>query len=155
QTSRWFQNLLLRPDEFAAFCERNVLQTIDHIRAVLASITARDGIRICVTQTVSRLPGLAGAIEKLVQKQHVTHEPEPSSDFGEALLQSEVGTNGMTVLSPEAAARSAHNVAVRFQRKQLARGHFELAIPLPKGDVPPTVEPPKTNLRIVSDDPES
>jgi hypothetical protein len=155
QTTHWYQNLILRPEEFAAFCERLVGQTVDQVRTLLASASTREAIQcICVTHAVGRLPGLAGALEKAIQMQPPTADAMPSTDFGDDLLEPLSEPAGVVVLPHDAAARTAHSVAVLFHRKELARGHLELTIPLPKSDAAPTdPDPAKRNLRILSADP--
>jgi len=155
QTTHWYQNLILRPEEFASFCDRLVAQTVDHVRSLLASASTRETIRcICVTHAASRLPGLVGVLEKAIQAQPQSAEPLPSADFGDDLIEPLGEPAGVVVLPHDAAARSAHNIAVSFQRKELARGHLELTIPLPKSEATPAdADPAKRNLRILSADP--
>jgi hypothetical protein len=97
---------------------------------------------------------LVNAVEQMVQDRPGAINAERSSDFGEDLLGSVTNMAGVTVLAPDAAARAAHGIALRFQRKELARGHYDLTVPFADRDLSlSSGEPGTRNLRIVSADP--
>jgi hypothetical protein len=153
QTNHWYQNLILRPEEFTGFCERLVVQAVDQLKSLLASASTAEPARlVCLTHTAARLPGLMTALDKVVQMPSEIAAPAPSADFGEDLLESVPSPAGLIALPPDAAARGAHGLAVRFHRKELARGHFELRVPLPQSDGTDP-DSAQRNLRILSADP--
>jgi hypothetical protein len=80
-------------------------------------------------------------------------EPEPSADFGEDLLQAIGQPARVALLTADAVARAAHDLAARFQGGELPRGHLDLALPLPRGESPSAASSPKRNFRILSADP--
>ncbi len=153
QTSNWYQNLLLRPEEMVAFCERLVRRVVDGIEAMLGSQFGRGVLRcVIATRAVGSLPGLVSALQSFVQEQAPAREREPSSDFGEDLIQDGGEPAPLTVLAADAVARAAHDLAVRFHRGELPRGQLDLSVPLPTSMPPAAGQPYKRNLRILSPD---
>ncbi|HLN33348.1 MAG TPA: hypothetical protein VK395_36810 [Gemmataceae bacterium] len=155
QTTHWYQNLFLRPEEIVSFCERPVRQVVEGIQTMMATSSARDGLcAVLVTRAVERLPGLFPALQDYV-REHVqaAAEPDPSDDFGEDLLQGAGGPARVMVIPADGVARAAHHLADRFQRGELPRGHLDLSVPLPKSD-PSLPDHPssKRGFRILSAD---
>jgi molecular chaperone DnaK (HSP70) len=157
QTTNWYQNLLLRPEELVAFCDPLVRQTMTDVQEMLTAHSATGALRaVLVTRAASRLPGLVAKVEDWAREQLAEGTADSDADFGEALLEGAAEPTRVTVLIPDAAALAAHDLAGRMGRSELARGHFELAVPLP-GSVPgPTaLPPPQKTFRLFSADPES
>jgi hypothetical protein len=162
QTTHWYQNLFLRPEEFVAFCDRNVRQVIDGIQTMLTSSSTRDVIRsVLITRAAERLPGLLPALNDYVREHLPTAPlgpgPDPSDDFGEDLLQGTGGpARGVSIIPADGVARAAHHLADRIQRGELPRGHLDQSIPLPPSDPNSTDDSPATKgFRILSADEDS
>jgi hypothetical protein len=142
QTAHWYQNLLLRPEEIVTFCDRLVGRVLEGIQALAATPSggrisnpshAPEALRVViVTRAAARLPGLVAALENYVQRPEPATERESSGDFGEDLLL-EGSSSSTTVvrISADAAARAAHDLAVRCQSGELPRGHLDFSLPLP------------------------
>jgi hypothetical protein len=143
QTTNWYQNLFLQPDEIATFCDRLASKALDGIHDLFASEAARDALRlVLLTPTAQRLPGLAALLEKHFAEMGTMPPLEPSGDFGEGLLQAHAGPVRLHVLPPDSGARAAHELAARFQRGNLPRGFLDPSIPLPRN----TPATPVTNV---------
>jgi hypothetical protein len=165
QTANWYQNLLVRPEEMLAFCDRLVRQTLREIQGMLTASAARTQLHgLFLTQAAGRLPGLASALESLLLADVPTAqiEPlavpqaqiEPDSDFGEDLLQGGDLPGRVTLLAADVVARMAHAVAARMYRGELPHGHLDLAVPLSRSEIPPPVtNPPRRSFRLFSVDP--
>jgi hypothetical protein len=155
QTTNWYQNLLVRPEEMLAFCERLVRQALREVQGMLLASSANVQLRgVFVTQAANRLPGLASALEGLVLDDVPTAEVEPSGDFGEDLLQSNEVPGRVTFLAADVVARMAHGLAARMYRGELPHGHLDLAVPLSRSETPPpSGSPPKRSFRLFSADP--
>jgi hypothetical protein len=153
QTPHWYQNLLLRGEELVAICARQVRQVLEGVQALLETSAVRDGVRaVLMTRAAGRLPGLVAGLETYSRKPVSCSDIDPLGDFGESLLPESSGPSGITVLAADAAARAAHEIAVRIYRGELPRGHLDLAVPLPKSD-PTAAASQKRNFRILSADP--
>jgi hypothetical protein len=154
QTSAWYHNLLFRPEEILALCNRLVQQA----RQQLQSQTSIAGVRrILVSRSVARLPGFPAALEAwLHQASGDVVEAtaiESNEDFGVDLIPGGNDPLRVTVLQPDAAARAAHHLALHIQGHALPRGHFDhsLAAPRPTNPTPPTA-PARPSFRILSPD---
>jgi hypothetical protein len=153
QTAHWYQNLNLRPEEFIRFAGPLVKQTIEQLRLFLPCTSAGINLRqVCLTDAAQRLPGLAEALDQLNPPRADVVTDELSADFGENLLQVDDEASSLVLLPPGAAARNAHRLAVRIERRELPAGHFELAISLPKSDTDVLTDTVKGNLRVLSPD---
>jgi hypothetical protein len=149
QTSHWFHNMLLRPDDFLAFCERLVSQSLEQIRTFVGGTPSGESLRrMYLTYPADRLPGLATALGKMIQSMTPA---DPPREFVEGAADPDANTATVQSLAPDAAAQSAHQVAVRIQRNELPRAHFELTVPLP-GTGREAAESGQRNLRIVTTD---
>jgi hypothetical protein len=146
--AQWGQNLLLRPDEVAAACAALVRQALAELRALRESLPlgSPPGV-VLVTDAAGRLPGLVAALEATSGAAEAAREPESDcEDFGEGLLEDEVLERApVSVLSPDAVARAACDLAARWQRGELARGPVEVA-PLPP-PLPPDAGPARVQFR--------
>jgi hypothetical protein len=132
QMSQWGQNLILRADELAAACAPLVRQALAEMRALRESLPLVLPPVVLVTDAAGRLPGLVAAVEAAARPAEPVAEPVPAGeDFGEGLLDDDaLARPPVSVLSPAAAARSACELAARWQRGELTRGPVEVA-PLP------------------------
>ena len=155
QTPHWFQNLLLRPEEFRSACERPLRSLLDALQPML-SAGAREAVRtVLVTATAGRLPGLVPALEEMVRQPAVARPWESSEDFGEDLIQGSDEPVRVRLLPPDAGARGAHELAGRMLGNQTARGHLDMVVPLTKQ--PPQPAPgtaAKRTFRVLSADQE-
>jgi molecular chaperone DnaK (HSP70) len=170
QTNQWYQHLLLRPEEFTAYCDRLVGQMMQAIQEMLTANACREALRIVlVSRAAGRLPGLVAALHKAFAERLLAAEIQPSGDFGEDLLAehaepaaSDFGEEllaqraepvGVVVLSADASAQAAHQLAARFLGGELSRGHLDFSIPLPKSEAPSaTGESKKKSFRLLSFD---
>jgi hypothetical protein len=147
QTTRWYQNLLLRPEDLAAFCRPLVRQAMDAVRAVRAALEP-EGLAnvILLSASAGQLPGLVAALEAEIEEAMAAGAEEEDEDFGEALIE-----DGFTwpavvhVLGPDAAGRAAFDLAVRIHRAELGHGHLGVA-PLPPPQ-PPDAGPARLHFR--------
>lgn len=134
QTSQWFQNLLLEPDELRSWCEplaRRAVLAMEELQLLTAS--HGPAAAVLLTSTAGRLPGLAKLLEERTHLPAVVRPADAVSDFGDGLLIDESGTSGGRVhtLEPDALALAAHRLAVRVERGELDAGHYEeLALPV-------------------------
>jgi hypothetical protein len=130
--AQWGQNVLLRPDELAAAVAPLVRQALTEMRALRQTLPPGLTPVGLVTDAAGRLPGLVRALEEAFAEPQPEPEPEPDAeDFGAGLLDDDLmGRAPVSVLSPDAAARAACDLAARWQRGELARGPVEVA-PLP------------------------
>src|SRR5262249_36925940 len=109
QTSQWYQNLHLRPEELETYGAALVRQGLEGMWAALVAVSAVGRpSHILVSAAVEPLPGLLAALPD-----HLGDRP---------LLR---------VLPAEATARSAHALASLVHAGTLRRGHFDTALPLP------------------------
>lgn len=112
QAEHWYQNLILRPEDFGEFTNWLVRQTADALRLLVSSLAPRDPVRtVFLTAACGRLPGLATTAE------------------------TEAGVAG-TVLPADAGARAAHDLAGRIHRGELGSGHLGHTVPLSASSAP-------------------
>jgi molecular chaperone DnaK (HSP70) len=154
QTAHWYQNLLLRPEEILAFCERLVGRILEGIQVLSSTFTAPEALRaVIVTRAAARLPGLVAALENYVSRLEPAPEWDPTGDFGEDLLLDGHASALVAKISADAAARAAHDLAVRCHRGELPRGHLDLSLPLPGTTTPSGAEnASKRTLRVFSEE---
>jgi hypothetical protein len=153
QTNHWYQHLVLRPDEFTACCSRLVGQVVQAIQEMLTTTSARETLRVAlVSRAAARLPGLVPALQNTLPETMPSAEVEPTADFGEDLLEERAEPARASMLSADAAAQAAHELAARFQSGELSRGHLD-SIPLPKADAQSaTGDAKKRTFRLLSFD---
>lgn len=130
-TEQWFQHLHLRPEDLASYCAPLLRQAVDAVRALRAALPPESpGSVIFLSATAGRLPGLMAALEAEIEETLV-QDVEEEEDFGEGLLEEGVAFAALVhVLGPDAAARAAHELAVRVLRGEQPAGHASVA-PLP------------------------
>jgi hypothetical protein len=125
QAEHWYQNLRLPPQEFVTFCAPLVRRTLEVIHRVLEAVQAEEPPAvILVSAAASRLPGLT------------------------AMLCEQTGEGtAVTVLSADAAAKAAHELAGRWQSGALPSGHVDVAVPLGRRSLDSYVQAAKSALR--------
>jgi FHA domain-containing protein len=130
---QWGQNLMFRPDELIAACTPLLRQALAPVRTLRDLLPPGLTPTLLVTEAASRLPGLVAALEEAsARKAPVPEREADCEDFGEGLLELDESDRGsVRVLSPDAAARAACDLAGRWQRGELARGPVEV------GTLPP------------------
>jgi hypothetical protein len=140
QTSAWYQNLMLRPDQPVALCAALVREAAGELEGILSSSWSSGPIAVVIfTATAGKLPGLTAAVEKSLEELLPLADASGlratlplSEDFGEGLLDEDPETPpGIFVLSPDALARGAHALAGLFEGGELPCGHLERSAPLP------------------------
>ena len=177
QTDHWYQHILLRPEEFTAYCDRLVGQVMQALQNMLTATACREVLRLVLVSRaagacpawstrsvlvfVSRFQSAAGtapaeatAYSSDFGEDLLAEHAEPTAgDFGEELLAERAEPVGVVVLSADAAAQAAHQLAARFLGGELSRGHLDFSIPLPKSEAPPgTEESKKKTFRLLSFD---
>jgi hypothetical protein len=146
QTTQWYQNLIVQPAELASACAHLARQALDAMHIVKAG-TAYHGSpgAVLLTAMAAQLPGLAALVEDTVGAAS-TETEDQRDDFGESLVESALGQPAaLYVMPPDAAARAAHALAVRWQRGEIPRRHLDAAPLLPPP--PPDAGPPRLHFR--------
>jgi hypothetical protein len=93
-------------------------------------------------------------VETLLSPEQSVPSPVASEDFGEYLVESIAPARSLSFLSPDGAARGAHQVAGLVFRKELAPGIHDQVLPLPTNrDLPAAALPRKKWVRLFSADP--
>jgi len=132
QTDNWYQNLLLRPEDLSAGCQRLVKPAIARLQEFLAAMRSQGQLsRIILTHAAERLPGLATAVQAIERQLPTDCTSDQSEDFGEDLIEATIGKACLNVLSPDSAARGAHEMAGRVFNKELSPGYHDLILPMP------------------------
>jgi hypothetical protein len=128
QGTGWYHHLMLQPDDLFGFVQPLVRQALVELDAVLVAAADHGPVTALVlTAAVARLPGLAAHLEERWRATELAHpassaDPEPAADdFGATLVPEEV--RGVRVLSADALARSAHDLATRIHRGDVQPGH--------------------------------
>jgi hypothetical protein len=115
EAPHWYQNVILGPEEVTGFCAALARQVAEGLRAVLATVAAREPVAALVlTQAASRLPGLASALQEAAGAQAQ-----------------------LFVAAADGPARVAHELAARISLGEISRGHLDAVIPLPGKDHQP------------------
>jgi hypothetical protein len=126
----WYQNLLLRSDEFLGLCVPLVSAVSSAVQPFVASLPAPP-VNLLITAAAAQLPSLVAALEQLLAGAPADGGPEQSADFGESLLEEPSACQAtVQVLPADAAARAAHALAVGWHRGELPRDRLD-AVPLP------------------------
>jgi hypothetical protein len=107
RAASWFQDLLVRPEEITQFCAPLVRQTLTELGQAPDLRQNGKATWLLLTEAVGRLPGLTKALQ----------------EWGDAETE-------VSVLPPNAVARSAHDLAVRVARGDLPHGHLDATVPL-------------------------
>jgi hypothetical protein len=140
QATSWYQNLLVQPEQPAAFCGQLTRRMLTEIGNLVQSVPPEDmPASIVLTHAAGRLPGIVPHLRALVEDWfrelmiRQTRTPIPDEDdFGEDLLR-ETGQESprVAILSVDALARSAHAVGAWLERGDLPPGHRDIVAPLP------------------------
>jgi hypothetical protein len=137
QAARWYQSLVLAPEDTVAFCAGLARQALAEVADVCTAPwpTGAPGL-VLVTADAARMPGLVAGLEASVADWRAAAvaahaaPPAPCGDFGEGLLDAEDEDAAVEVLASDAAARAAHALAVLFARGDLPPGYLDVAVPL-------------------------
>jgi hypothetical protein len=130
QTPQWYQNLILQPEEIVQVLAPLSRPVVDALEAIRAATKPDEAPRIVLmTASAGRLPGLVTALQECLADLAPAQEPK-AADAGDDLLL-EDDEPSLTVLAPDAAARAAHALAARFQRRELPAGHLDHQAPVP------------------------
>jgi hypothetical protein len=102
RSTSWCQNLILQPQQVRTFSDALLQDAIEEIRAAIA--LAPDGFprSIFLSAAASQLPGFVESLRSEL--------PEPTA---------------VVVLPSDAAARGAHRLGARFQRRELPQEHLQ------------------------------
>jgi hypothetical protein len=155
QATSWYQNLLIQPEQTAAFCHQLTRRLLAEIEALLEGLPADEmPTSILLTHAAGHLPALVTVLRQLVEawrnQPGVLGRPLTrlhDEDFGEDLMRETGGEHpSVAVLSADALARAAHGVGAWLLQGDLASGHLEGAAPLP---LPQPVEagPPRLHFQ--------
>jgi hypothetical protein len=129
RASQWFQNLLLQPEEMAGFCSRLVRQAAQAADELVRDVAFQAPTAVVLTDAASRLPGMLAALGGMAERPEPALEATSAEDFGEDLVPAEVEQGRVVVLAAESLARTAHGLAERMFRGDLAREHHASAVP--------------------------
>jgi hypothetical protein len=112
RSAHWFQDLVLRPEEFEGFCTTLVRDTATSVTDLITSSALPEPPRaVWMTHEASRLPGLGRAFHRNMSE------------------RTNVG-----VLRPEAVAVAMAGLGERWQAGDLPNTHLDTAIPIsPRG----------------------
>jgi hypothetical protein len=109
RTDRWFQDVILHPEEFDGYCATLARGAAESVRDLLGSGTLEVPPRaVWLTHEAGRLPGLARAIHM--------NTPEGTA---------------VEVLPSAAVAQAAAGLVPRWLAAELPRAHLDVMIPLP------------------------
>jgi hypothetical protein len=120
-STNWYQNLILQPDDFDAFCAPLAKQAATALREMVQSVAPEPPQAVWLTHAASRLPGLADALHAYMSER-----------------------TGLAVLPPDAGARAAIALASRWVRDELPRTHLDAIVLLPES---PAREPSRPTHR--------
>jgi hypothetical protein len=125
QAEHWYQNLILAPAEFPAFCAALVRKTVQGLNAVLTAAQA-EGLPsvVFVSAAASRLPGLLRGVQQYTG----------------------AGTRVLS-LPADSAAKAAHELAAHWQSGAFPTGHADQALPLTRRSPLQIPQAPKATLR--------
>jgi hypothetical protein len=131
RTARWYQDLVVQPEETVQFCAGLVHAAVGALHGVLAGFGPADMPHaVLVTAAAGRLPGLADAIRCCLGELIPAEDPGPTDEFSIVLSDEEDGGPAQVwVLAPDAPARAAHALADLFLRGELPAGHASSARP--------------------------
>jgi molecular chaperone DnaK (HSP70) len=127
QAAHWYQNVPLQPQEFETFGLPLVKRTLEALTALLTTAEAeRPPVVILLSAAAGRLPGLATAL----------------------CDQASAGTT-VALLSPDAAAKAAHEFLSRWQSGALPSGHVDVTVPLSRRAPEAQIQaaPPRSTMR--------
>jgi hypothetical protein len=139
QAATWYQNLLVQPEQPAAYCGQLMRRLLQEIDVFLHGLPADEmPTSIVLTHLAGRLPGAAlplwGLVEDWIKNPSSSRvkTPIPDEDFGEDLIY-ETGqeTPRVAILSADALARAAHALGAWLERGELPPGHRDVVAPLP------------------------
>src|SRR5262249_28298654 len=130
QAARRFQNLVLNPQEPAAFCTTLRRQALAELEGVFTAPWPQGGPgTVLLTAPGARVPGLVADLGAALPRwapaaARPKRPPSALEDFGSHLLDETEEPGTVVVLADDAPARGAHSVAPYFQRGDIACGHL-------------------------------
>jgi hypothetical protein len=131
QTPQWYQNLILQPEEVVQYCAPMCRPVVDGLESIQAATKPAEAPRVLLlTAAAGRLPGLVAVLQKCLSELGPAPSPAPPAEGDEDLVL-EDDEPSLTVLAPDAVARAAHALAVRFHRRELPAGHLDHQAPVP------------------------
>jgi hypothetical protein len=137
ETTHWYQNIFLRPDEVAGDCAQLLRQALSLTVAFHRAARAHGEVRaVVLTAAAARLPGLVGALEDRLDRLVVALTGDLADD---AYCPPRV-----RILEAEAVAGAAHELAARVCAGDVPAGPVTIA-PLP---VPRPVDEGGARLRF-------
>jgi hypothetical protein len=123
ETTHWYQNAFLRPDEVAGACASLLRQALGLTGSFWTAARGNGEVRaVVLTAAAARLPGLLGALEDRLDRLVVP--------FAGDLPDDAERPPRVRVLDAEAVAGAVHELAERVCAGELAAGQVEVA-PLP------------------------
>jgi hypothetical protein len=146
QGAGWFTHLMLHADELTAFVAPLLRQFLNDLESILTTIDSLGSmVAVIVTHSAAGLPGLVPALRARIQARARTQTPlDESADYGDQL----VGAVEMVhVLSQDALACTAHELAVRVHRGDFPRGHHEAIAFRPDRGTAPDPGPARLTFR--------
>jgi hypothetical protein len=131
QGQSWYHHLMLVPEDLVAFVAPLLRQALAEIEALLQTTEAMGGLAgVVVTAAAAALPGLVPALQARLETVPPSTPADEEADFGDLLL-SALNRREVRILSPDAVASTAHELAVRIHRGDLPPGRLE-SLPLPE-----------------------
>jgi hypothetical protein len=130
QTTSWCQNLFLQPEQVRAFCAPLIDELVEEVGRALTTDAMDSPVGILVSAAVGRLPGLVSRLRDAA---------------GDAIP--------VRVLPADAAARIAHDLAVRMNSHSVRHGHRETSLPLAAGSPADASDAatPRSGRRLAAD----
>src|SRR5262249_43137555 len=88
QAPRWYQNLVLQPEEFIRFCAPLHRPVVEAFEAILAATRADQAPRmVLMTEEAGRLPGLVAVLQKCFNDHAPAEDSSLPPDYGIDLLR--------------------------------------------------------------------
>jgi hypothetical protein len=120
ETTHWYQNVFLRPEEAAGACAPLLRQALGLTGSFWAAARGQGEVRAMVlTAAAARLPGLLGALEDRLDRRVVRLGDDLADDAGRPPR--------VRVLDAEAVAGAVHDLARRVCLGELGAGFVEAA----------------------------
>ncbi len=131
----WFHTLLFHEDDLSVLVSPLLRQTLGELDGLLATIESLGPLdAVVVTHAAAGLPGLVSLLQTRVRhrpRSNAIRAIDDEADYGASLLRVLENENGFVrVVEVDTPACVAHELAMRIQRGDFARGHLDcLALP--------------------------
>jgi hypothetical protein len=147
QTPRWFQSLVLRPEDLAGWCAPLARAAVDVVRTIRTALDPDEAASVVLlSASAGRLPGLVPSLEADIEEELAEQAGDSDEDFGAALVEDGCAWSaGVHVLGPDAAAMAALHMAAQVLRGDVRCGHLNTAPPPSR--LPPDAGPPRLHFR--------